>query len=218
MRTLSVSEQSTRYCNYSKDKFGNEITVIKPCFLEENTEKYNLWLKTCENCEKSYFEMLNMGMTPQEARSILPNSLKTEIVMTLNISSWRNFLELRNSKAAHPQMREIATMIYDEFEQKYGVLVEVVEPSNSSGVPLIRINSNLKTASPERNTPQVYYMYNNNVNQNQVIAKLKSTGIESAEKEDRLYDVKVEIYDKSVGLSDISGKDPIVTFTGSMVE
>ena len=61
-------------------------------------------------------------------------------------------------------------------------------------------------------------LYNNNVNQNQVIAKLKSTGIESAEKEDRLYDVKVEIYDKSVGLSDISGKDPIVTFTGSMVE
>ena len=116
------------------------------------------------------------------------------------------------------QIDSIPSDRIDEFEQKYGVLVEVVEPSNSSGDPLIRNNSNLKTASPERNTPQVYYMYNNNVNQNQVIAKLKSTGIESAEKEDRLYDVKVEIYDKSVGLSDISGKDPIVTFTGSMVE
>lgn len=122
-RMASYSQESTRYCNYSKNKFGNEITVIKPCFLEENTEKYDLWLKTCENCEKSYFEMLNMGMTPQEARDILPNSLKTEIVMSLNISSWRNFLELRNSKAAHPQMREVASMIYDEFEQKYPIFV-----------------------------------------------------------------------------------------------
>lgn len=122
-RMASYSQESTRYCNYSKDKFGNEITVIKPCFLDENTEKYDLWLKTCENCEKAYFEMLNMGMTPQEARDILPNSLKTEIVMTLNISSWRNFLELRNSKAAHPQMREVASMIYDEFEQKYPIFV-----------------------------------------------------------------------------------------------
>ena len=122
-RMASYSQESTRYCNYSKDKFGNEITVIKPCFLEENTEKYNLWLKTCENCEKSYFEMLNMGMTPQEARDILPNSLKTEIVMTLNISSWRNFFELRNSKAAHPQMREVAKMIFDEFEKKYPIFV-----------------------------------------------------------------------------------------------
>lgn len=122
-RMASYSQESTRYCNYSKDKFGNEITVIKPCFLEENTKKYYLWLKTCENCEKAYFEMLNMGMTPQEARDILPNSLKTEIVMTMNISSWRNFLELRNSKAAHPQMREVASMIYDEFEQKYPIFV-----------------------------------------------------------------------------------------------
>ena len=122
-RMASYSQESTRYCNYSKDKFGNEITVIKPCFLEEDTKKYYLWLKTCENCEKAYFEMLDIGMTPQEARDILPNSLKTEIVMTLNISSWRNFLELRNSKAAHPQMREVSSMIYDEFEQKYPIFV-----------------------------------------------------------------------------------------------
>lgn len=122
-RMASYSQESTRYCNYSKDKFGNEITVIKPCFLEEDTKKYYLWLKTCEDCEKAYFEMLDMGMTPQEARDILPNSLKTEIVMTLNISSWRNFLELRNSKAAHPQMREVAKMIFDEFERRYPIFV-----------------------------------------------------------------------------------------------
>ena len=122
-RMASYSQESTRYCNYSKDKFGNEITVIKPCFLEENTEKYDLWLKTCENCEKSYFEMLEMGMTPQEARSILPNSLKTEIVMSMNISSWRNFFQLRTAKAAHPQMREVADMIFDEFEKRYPIFV-----------------------------------------------------------------------------------------------
>ena len=122
-RMASYSQESTRYCNYSKDKFGKEITVIKPCFLEENTEKYDLWLKTCENCEKSYFEMLEMGMTPQEARSILPNSLKTEIVMSMNISSWRNFFQLRTAKAAHPQMKEVADMIFDEFEKKYPVFV-----------------------------------------------------------------------------------------------
>ena len=122
-RMASYSQESTRYCNYSKDKFGKEITVIKPCFLEENTEKYDLWLKTCENCEKSYFEMLEMGMTPQEARSILPNSLKTEIVMSMNISSWRNFFQLRTAKAAHPQMREVADMIFDEFEKRYPIFV-----------------------------------------------------------------------------------------------
>lgn len=122
-RMASYSQESTRYCNYSKSKFGNEITVIKPCFLEENTEKYDLWLKTCENCEKSYFEMLEMGMTPQEARSILPNSLKTEIVMSMNISSWRNFFELRNASAAQPQMREVAKMIFDEFKKRYPVFV-----------------------------------------------------------------------------------------------
>ena len=122
-RMASYSQESTRYCNYSKDKFGNEITVIKPCFLEEDTKKYYLWLKTCENCEKSYFEMLEMGMTPQEARSILPNSLKTEIVMSMNISSWRNFFQLRTAKAAHPQMREVADMIFDEFKTKYPIFV-----------------------------------------------------------------------------------------------
>ena len=122
-RIASYSQESTRYCNYSKDKFGSEITVIKPCFLEENSPMYELWFETCKGCEKAYFEALNGGMTPQEARSMLPNSLKTEIVMTLNVRSWRNFFELRNAKAAHPQMREVAKMIFDEFEKKYPIFV-----------------------------------------------------------------------------------------------
>lgn len=122
-RIASYSQESTRYCNYSKDKFGSEITVIKPCFLEENSPMYELWLETCKGCEKAYFEALNGGMTPQEARSMLPNSLKTEIVMTLNVRSWRNFFELRNAKAAHPQMREVAEMIFKEFKERYPIFV-----------------------------------------------------------------------------------------------
>ena len=122
-RIASYSQESTRYCNYSNDKFGNEITVIEPCFLENGTENYDLWLNSCENAEKMYFKMLENGMTPQEARSVLPNSLKTEIVMTMNIRSWRNFFKLRCSKDAHPQMREVAEMIFREFNAKYPIFV-----------------------------------------------------------------------------------------------
>ena len=122
-RIASYSQESTRYCNYANDKFGNEITVIEPCFLENGTENYDLWLNSCENAEKMYFKMLENGMTPQEARSVLPNSLKTEIVMTMNIRSWRNFFKLRCSKDAHPQMREVAEMIFREFNAKYPIFV-----------------------------------------------------------------------------------------------
>lgn len=122
-RIASYSQESTRYCNYSNDKFGNEITVIEPCFLENGTENYDLWFDSCKNAEKMYFKMLENGMTPQEARSVLPNSLKTEIVMTMNIRSWRNFFKLRCSKDAHPQMREVAEMIFREFNAKYPIFV-----------------------------------------------------------------------------------------------
>ena len=122
-RIASYSQESTRYCNYANDKFGNEITVIEPCFLENGTENYDLWFNSCENAEKMYFKMLENGMTPQEARSVLPNSLKTEIVMTMNIRSWRNFFKLRCSKDAHPQMREVAEMIFREFNAKYPIFV-----------------------------------------------------------------------------------------------
>lgn len=122
-RIASYSQESTRYCNYSNDKFGNEITVIEPCFLENGTENYDLWLNSCENAERMYFKMLENGMTPQEARSVLPNSLKTEIVMTMNVRSWRNFFKLRCSKEAHPQMREVAEMIFREFNAKYPIFV-----------------------------------------------------------------------------------------------
>jgi len=116
-RLASYSQESTRYCNYSKDKFGNELTFIKPCFWSESDEGYKLWAEACGNAEKSYFALINAGAKPEEARSILPNSLKTEIVMTANFREWRHFFKLRCSERAHPQMREVAKMAQAEFRK-----------------------------------------------------------------------------------------------------
>lgn len=123
-RIASYSQESTRYCNYSQDKFGNELTFIKPCFWEEEGENFTLWKNTMGEIEKNYFKILENGGTPQEARSILPNSVKTEIYMTMNLREWRHFLKLRTEKAAHPQMRQIAIMIYEIFSEKLPVLFE----------------------------------------------------------------------------------------------
>lgn len=108
-RLASYCQESTRYCNYVKDDFGGEITFIKPLFLVEHTPGYEIWQATCKVAEGSYFAMLEFGCSPQEARSVLPNSLKTELVMTANLREWRHFFRLRCSNAAHPQMREVAT-------------------------------------------------------------------------------------------------------------
>jgi len=115
-RMASYCQESTRYCNYSKEGFGKEITVIAPCYLEPGTEGWSLWQLSCTQAEKAYFDLLNWGCTPQEARAVLPNSLKTEVVMTANIREWRHFLKLRTSPAAHPQMREVAMMLLTYFE------------------------------------------------------------------------------------------------------
>ena len=111
-RLASYSQSSTRYCNYASDKFGNELTFIKPCFWKEDDENYLLWKQTLEVAEKNYLAMIKNGARPEQARSILPNSLKTEIFMTANLREWRHFLKLRTSKRAHPQMREVALKIH----------------------------------------------------------------------------------------------------------
>ena len=116
-RIASFSQESTRYCNYSGDRFRNNITFIKPCFLGEGTGGYKLWKQAMFIAEKEYFELLNLGCTPQEARSVLPNSTKTEIVMTANLREWRHFLKLRTAKAAHPQMRELTVPLLHELQE-----------------------------------------------------------------------------------------------------
>lgn len=109
-RPASYCQESTRYCNYLKDDFSSRITVIKPCFFIEGTLQYDLWAEACEAAEKAYFDLLTQGdCTPQQARAVLPNSLKTEVAMTATVDEWLHFLRLRCSPAAHPQMREAAT-------------------------------------------------------------------------------------------------------------
>ena len=121
-RMASYCQESTRYCNYAKDDFGNEITVIEPYYLD--AQGLYLWRRACEAAEASYFELLNWGCTPQEARAVLPNSLKTEVVMTANLREWRHFFKLRTTPAAHPQMREVAKMLLKQMREMVPVVFD----------------------------------------------------------------------------------------------
>ena len=126
-RMASYSQESTRYCNYSKDKFGNELTFIEPCFLERGTELYSIWEKGCRDAEENYFAMIKAGAKAEEARSLLPNSIKTEIAVTMNFREWRHFFGLRLSSRAHPQMREIALMLFEVLKSRYPVIFDDIK-------------------------------------------------------------------------------------------
>lgn len=127
-RVASFSQESTRYCNYGKEKFGDEITVIEPCFGESKDEGYIQWEKTMRYIEEMYMQLLHAGSKPEEARSVLPNSLKTELIMTTNYKAWKHFFNLRCDKAAHPQMREVAIMLLNQCEKEIpGVFYELWE-------------------------------------------------------------------------------------------
>ena len=128
-RVFSFAQESTRYCNYSKDKFGNEITFIMPCWMdEEELASYGPYHTVCRsktpesifiallnNAEQDYKTLIDMGWKPQQARAVLPNALKTELVMTGFVSDWKHFFELRDSGSAHPQARELAQPLHEEF-------------------------------------------------------------------------------------------------------
>ena len=132
-RLASYSQESTRYCDYSKDKFGGDLTFIQPVWIDDvllarlwdMTEQIDgniqhehaswKWFETCKYVEKSYQELRELGWSPQYAREILPNSLKTEIIMTANLREWLHFFKLRTAKAAHPQMRDLAIQVQDLF-------------------------------------------------------------------------------------------------------
>lgn len=117
-RLASFAQESTRYCNYGKDKFGNEITFIQPPFFATDDLKYFTWKNACEFAECTYLLMVERGVKPQEARSILPNSTKTEIWITATIREWRHILQLRTAPDAHPQMRELMCPLLNEFKEK----------------------------------------------------------------------------------------------------
>lgn len=126
-RISSYSQESTRYANYSKDKFDNQITVIKPFFFENDSEKLNVWIKAMDYAEQAYMKLIKLGATPEQARSVLPNSLKTELVVTMNLRELRHFLKLRTSKASHPQIREIAIPLLEKLKEKLPEVFDDIE-------------------------------------------------------------------------------------------
>jgi len=145
-RIASFSVESTRYCNYGnkdiefiepcfwkltnikiiKNKYSNklELLELKPGKNTNDDDNFSDWFFAIKVSEELYKGLIKRGATPQEARSVLPNSLKTEIVVTMNLRSWRHFLKLRYANSAHPQMREIAFMILKEFKQKIPIVFD----------------------------------------------------------------------------------------------
>lgn len=143
MRVFSFAQESTRYCNYSKDKFGNEITYILPPWMddkqlgEQNSQELLIQMGSLSNptysqedlnelyflfglasSEVQYFNLIDNGWKPQQARAVLPNSLKTELIMTGTLTQWDGFFKLRDAESAHPQARELAEPLHAEFRKK----------------------------------------------------------------------------------------------------
>jgi len=114
-RTLSFSQESTRYCNYSGKPMQFILPIPFDWAQQESSEIYKTWLRSCQNSSDNYQQMLELGCTPQMARSVLNNSLKTEIIVTGRFYDWKGFLNLRLPKDAHPQIRIIAKMVEDNI-------------------------------------------------------------------------------------------------------
>ena len=123
-RVASFSIESTRYCNYGKEKFNNEIKFIKPCNMEEGTDVYKLWKDACENIEKNYIEMSKLGAAPDELRMILPHSTAAEVTMTANIREWKHILLLRTSNHTHPAIRQLLIPLLLYFKE---IMPEIFE-------------------------------------------------------------------------------------------
>jgi thymidylate synthase (FAD) len=126
-RIASYAQESTRYCNYNKDKFNKEITVIYPIFWTEDSEYYKVWKDACEYAEKAYLKLIELGAKAEQARSVLPTSLKTELNVKMNLREWRHFFTLRTTQMAHPQMREISIPLLIDFKQLIPIIFDDIE-------------------------------------------------------------------------------------------
>ena len=123
-RIASYAQESTRNCNYNNEKFGKEITVIKPADIEYGSKDYYKWKSACEVCELAYGQLLENGCKPQIARSVLPTCLKTELVMTANLREWRHFIKLRGSAAAHPDIRILTKDLLRQLKAQIPVVFD----------------------------------------------------------------------------------------------
>lgn len=126
-RIASFSQESTRYCNYSKDKFGNEITVVKPTWYDKEDRQTRIyWEVAMLRSETQYFRLLKSGLKSQDARGVLPIDLKTEIVITANLREWKHILDLRTATAAHPSMKQLMRPLLEEFQENIPVIYDDV--------------------------------------------------------------------------------------------
>lgn len=147
-RLASYAQESTRYCNYSKNKFDNQLTFIQPCWFREDItgeykDPFNIntptsnhknmneaefcWFWSMAEIERNYLNLIKLGWKPEQARSILPNSLKTELIVTMNLREWRHFFNLRTNKAAHPQIREISLALLQHFQSILPIFFNDIE-------------------------------------------------------------------------------------------
>ena len=134
-RIARFAQESSRYCCYAKDKFGKELTFINPCFWEPDSDNYARWFHEMDEAEKTYLAMIESGATPEQARDILPTSIKTEIVMTANLREFRHFFKLRAEGVTgrpHPQMLEITIPLLKELKQKIPVVFDDIMPEDAT--------------------------------------------------------------------------------------
>lgn len=126
-RIASFSIESTRYCNYGKDKFDNQIKFIKPCHINEGTEEYKIWHNCMEDIEEAYLNMAKLGCIPDQMRMILPHSTASQYTMTANIREWRHILDLRTKVMTHPSIRQILIPLLLKFKSDMPELFNDIE-------------------------------------------------------------------------------------------
>lgn len=123
-RHASFAIESTRFCNYSKGKYGNELTFTKPCNIPENSELYKLWYQTMEMIEKQYLAMSAAGAATDQLRMLLPHSTKADVIMTANLREWRHIFKLRCAPAAHPTVQQVMKMLLNKFKKELPVFFD----------------------------------------------------------------------------------------------
>ena len=123
-RMASFAQESQRYCNYSKGQFEGHVTFVQPFWMKDGTTEWGIWKKACLDAEKAYFDLLEFGLKPEQARMVLPNCTKTEVIISANYREWRHILKLRTAPAAHPDMQNMMIGLCHELQARIPVVFD----------------------------------------------------------------------------------------------
>ena len=138
-RLAAQSQESQRYCNYSLEKFGEEVVFVKPVYLNAGTHPYYIWVRSCDQAQSAYFDLIQSGCSAEEARAVLPNCCKTELVMTADLREWRHFFKVRCDKHAQQPIRELALVLLDKMNTAIPVVFEdLYEKHQKNIIPLVK--------------------------------------------------------------------------------